>query len=722
MCFVFYFFGALTKSFTMVKRKQLGIGAKCAVFTKYLHPAKAVADTYVNYGHKHRTIDLLCIRKEEKVVNKDTRTCAVFRHSDFVGQELHTVLRWAKVTEEGPPSQIFVDAIPPSLTSVGRASDDTAEENQDEIPDCVRHATSKSEDVALIRGLGFHVDDDNDPAPENIPTTRGEEERISDENVGAKFEWDGICARRQNNSQPSRPKLLGLSEETADGFTPASMFLLLFPMAWLTETMLVATNTNLVDGKEKLTLGEFLRFLGLWFFMSTTGGFSRRDYWSQCEINVVNGAPYRLNQWMHRDRFNDILSALAFTNENPPTWKDKFWEVRQMIAAWNTHMTEIFQSSWVSCLDESMSIWSNRWTCPGWMFVPRKPHPFGNEYHSICCGVSRLMFGIELVEGKDRPINRPADPTNATGGTAGLLLRLCKPLFNTGKVVVLDSGFCVLKALITLKEMGVYAHAVIKKRRYWPKYVKGDEMDAHMADKEVGDVDIMQGKLSGIKYIYLLMKEPGFIMKLMSTYGDNQIAGNQENTRRFYKDSTGTTIRREFKYTTVFANHFNYRHAVDDHNNLRHSTPAFEETWITHRWPIRVFSFILAVTEVNAYLAFEYFIWKNNHHPTLLQHRRKLAMSLIYNDFLEKDVTCGVRKRKRHSEHELCTAPPHAKKITHENWDTSSKCRYQQFICKSPNCTKRVRTYCSCDPTTWICQSCFTGHMVEIATTDESGN
>ena len=155
----------------MVKRKQLGIGAKCSVFTKYLHPAKAVADTYVNYGHKHRTFDLLCIQKEEKFFNKDTRTCAAFCHSDFVGQELYTVLRWAKVTEEGSPTQIFVDAIPPSLTSVGRASDDTTEENQDEIPAFVCHATSRSEDVALIRGFGFHVDDDNDPAPENIPKT-----------------------------------------------------------------------------------------------------------------------------------------------------------------------------------------------------------------------------------------------------------------------------------------------------------------------------------------------------------------------------------------------------------------------------------------------------------------------------------------------------------------------------------------------------------------------
>jgi hypothetical protein len=35
------------------------------------------------------------------------------------------------------------------------------------------------------------------------------------------------------------------------------------------------------------------------------------------------------------------------------------------------------------------------------MFVPRKPHPMGNEYHSVCCNAIGIMFGIELVEGKD---------------------------------------------------------------------------------------------------------------------------------------------------------------------------------------------------------------------------------------------------------------------------------------------------------------------------------
>ena len=74
-----------------------------------------------------------------------------------------------------------------------------------------------------------------------------------------------------------------------------------------------------------------------------------------------------------------------------------------MIHDWNWHMLDVFLSGWVYCLDESMSIWTSRWTCPGFMFVPRKPHPVRNEYHTIADGPYGILFGMEIVEGKDKP-------------------------------------------------------------------------------------------------------------------------------------------------------------------------------------------------------------------------------------------------------------------------------------------------------------------------------
>ena len=91
-------------------------------------------------------------------------------------------------------------------------------------------------------------------------------------------------------------------------------------------------------------------------------------------------------------RFEQITSTLTFTDIPVPLYTGKFHEVRQMNFEFNHHMKEVSVPSWVSCLDEIVSIWTSRWTCPGWMYVPRKTHPQGNEYHSIACGESGIMY------------------------------------------------------------------------------------------------------------------------------------------------------------------------------------------------------------------------------------------------------------------------------------------------------------------------------------------
>ena len=99
-------------------------------------------------------------------------------------------------------------------------------------------------------------------------------------------------------------------------------------------------------------------------------------------------------------------------------------------------MYRYYIPSWVYCLDESVSIWINRWTCPGWIFIPRKPHPFGNEYHTIADGLNNILFWVEIVEGKDAP-NIPVE-FEKKGKTAGLLLRLTKGIWQSGRVVILN--------------------------------------------------------------------------------------------------------------------------------------------------------------------------------------------------------------------------------------------------------------------------------------------
>ena len=72
------------------------------------------------------------------------------------------------------------------------------------------------------------------------------------------------------------------------------------------------------------------------------------------------------------------------------------------------------------------------------------------------------------------------------------MLRMCEPILSTGKCVLLDSEFCVSKGITALLEFGVYAAALIKKQKYWPKGVPGDSIEEYFADKDVTHVDMLE--------------------------------------------------------------------------------------------------------------------------------------------------------------------------------------------------------------------------------------
>ena len=103
---------------------------------------------------------------------------------------------------------------------------------------------------------------------------------------------------------------------------------------------------------------------------------------------------------------------------------------------------------------------------------------------------------MEMVEGKGRAKDLGKMEFESLGKTVGLLLRTTRPIWNTGRVVILDSGFCVLSGIVELAKRGLHSGALIKKRRYWPKWILGEEIKAHFA-KEVGSVDCWNGNLDG---------------------------------------------------------------------------------------------------------------------------------------------------------------------------------------------------------------------------------
>jgi len=119
----------------------------------------------------------------------------------------------------------------------------------------------------------------------------------------------------------------------------------------------------------------------------------------------------------------------------------------------------------------------------------------------------------------------------------------------------------------------------------------------------VGEWLAISGKLDGEDYFLWGLREPSYVMKMMATGGPLLPNATCAEQKRVWLEDGVQCVRR-FQFPCPFDWHYKYRHAVDDHNNLRHAHPSIEHTITTTRWEIRVFSFIIAVSEVNAYLAY----------------------------------------------------------------------------------------------------------------------
>ncbi len=130
------------------------------------------------------------------------------------------------------------------------------------------------------------------------------------------------------------------------------------------------------------------------------------------------------------------------------------------------------------------------------MCVSRKPHPLRNKYHTICNGDQGhpILWQAEIVKSKDCPKKEngkcafPCKFEEASNmKTLALMLWMTKLIHGQGKVVMMDSGFCVAAGIIALHKHGVFWQLLIKKRgKYWPKNVPGNAIDTYKVEKESG--------------------------------------------------------------------------------------------------------------------------------------------------------------------------------------------------------------------------------------------
>jgi hypothetical protein len=127
----------------------------------------------------------------------------------------------------------------------------------------VKYHLVLNEDISSFRAQGFAVDDDNEPAPENIPTASRHWHMM-----GCIRAWgsEPLDARRVLGVRDVQPTLVSAD---ASMHTVLGFFLHFLPLEYFRTTILDATNETLSD---PLTWDEFLRFISILLLFANDSG------------------------------------------------------------------------------------------------------------------------------------------------------------------------------------------------------------------------------------------------------------------------------------------------------------------------------------------------------------------------------------------------------------------------------------------------------------------
>ena len=204
----------------------------------------------------------------------------VFTHFDFPEEQLYAAKRYIHLTQEGEEDSLFVlaeDVIPAvSAGAIGPLTFDQTnradgvEANDASILLSVRTSNLRLEDMVELRSQGISIDDDNNPAPENVPR--------QGDNTTRTCNWrrEGIiCPRKAGNLQNSFASFRHYSHDAILRMSLLQLFLVMFPEDYIEEVLIPETTKGL---SVPMDLQEYMQWVGCWLYMACwVGTESLRD-------------------------------------------------------------------------------------------------------------------------------------------------------------------------------------------------------------------------------------------------------------------------------------------------------------------------------------------------------------------------------------------------------------------------------------------------------------
>ena len=144
-------------------KKCFGKATKVTCIIKYLHPSRLISSTFPNTSTaNHRLDGCIVVMQDSKVVHRKEKLVIIIHHEDFK-------------TTDGEPEDLYIN-------NRGRVIESDLANLNDQI----------------------QIDDDNSPAPENIPSS---EDSGTNEIFSSGWGHDGVCYCCQAEGHTTEAKL-----------------------------------------------------------------------------------------------------------------------------------------------------------------------------------------------------------------------------------------------------------------------------------------------------------------------------------------------------------------------------------------------------------------------------------------------------------------------------------------------------------------------------------
>ena len=244
---------------------RAGVGAVALLMPKFVQPSNPIRDNYPNRPNNHTLQRVGLVEEDVKFVRRgaDAIPVFVFTHANFTDQQFYAAKRYIHVTQKGTEDSLFVLAEAPvpdagaggicALLVGGNNHTDGTEAN--DAPNLILGFTSnlRLEDMTELLRQGSAIDDDKNPALENVPrkgeTTAG---------TGNRRREDIILPQKAGNLQFVFSSFRYYSHDAILFMSLLQLFLIMFPEDYLDKFLIPDINKGL---SVPMDIQEFIKWV-----------------------------------------------------------------------------------------------------------------------------------------------------------------------------------------------------------------------------------------------------------------------------------------------------------------------------------------------------------------------------------------------------------------------------------------------------------------------------